>query len=58
MNTIYVQNLGEFIVKTNKGVGCGDTLIGTETINGNVYNLYMGYCGYMRFYAIKLENHI
>lgn len=56
MTVIHSQTLGDFILRTDKGIGCGDTLIGIETINGSIYNLYMSYCGYIQFYAIKQES--
>jgi hypothetical protein len=36
-----------------KGAGCGDTLLETVSINGKLYEIYLGYLGYPTFYAVE-----
>lgn len=51
MKTIKSKDFGTMRVKNNNA--CGDAFMGTETINGIIYNIYLGYCGYTQFYAIE-----
>ena len=40
-------------VRVRECNACGDVLMDTEIINGKEYNIYLGYCGYVNYYAVE-----
>ena len=50
-NTIKTNNYG--IIRIRECNACGDVLIDTQTINDKEYKIYLGYCGYVNYYAIE-----
>ena len=48
-----VKTNGYNIVKVRECNACGDVLMDTEVINGKEYNIYLGYCGYVNYYAVE-----
>ena len=48
-----IRTNGFNLVRVRKCQSCGDVLMATENINGKQYEIYLGYCGYTSFYAIK-----
>ena len=48
-----VKTNGYNIVKVRECNACGDVLMDTEVINGKEYTIYLGYCGYVNYYAVE-----
>ena len=48
-----VKTNGYNTVRVRKCNACGDVLMDTEVINGKEYNIYLGYCGYVSYYAVE-----
>lgn len=53
-NTINSKEFGSMFIKD--AYSCGDAKMNTEIINGVTYDIYLGYCGYVQFYAVKRED--
>ena len=53
-----VKTNGYNTVRERECNACGDVLMDTEVINGKEYNIYLGYCGYVSYYAVekKIKN--
>lgn len=52
MKTIKTNNYSTLIIKNTMSVG--DILLDTETIENIQYNIYVGFCGYCIYYAVKV----
>ena len=53
-----IRTNGFNVVRIRKCQSCGDVLMTTENINGKEYEIYLGYCGYTSFYAVKKNKKI
>lgn len=51
MKTLKSNEYG--LMRIKEGSACGDAFMTTEIINGTPYNIYLGYCGYIQFYAVE-----
>lgn len=51
MNIIKSQNFGLMYIKKN--YSCGDTFIQQEKINNKIFNIYLGFDGYLKYYAVE-----
>lgn len=52
MKTIKTNNYSTLIIKNTMSVG--DILLDTETIENIQYNIYVSFCGYCIYYAVKV----
>ena len=50
---LIVKTNGYNVVRVRECNACGDVLMDTEVINGKEYNIYLGYCGYVSYYAVE-----
>jgi hypothetical protein len=50
---LIVKTNGYNTVRVRECNACGDVLMDTEVINGKEYNIYLGYCGYVNYYAVE-----
>ena len=48
-----VKTNGYNTVRVREGMSCGDVFMDTEIINGKEYDIYLGYCGYVNYYAVE-----
>lgn len=53
-----VKTNGYNTVRVRECNACGDVLMDTEIINGKEYNIYLGYCGYVSYYAVEKNKKI
>lgn len=51
MRTIKTE--GYNVIRIRDCQSCGDIFMDTETIDNVQYNIYLGFCGYCTYYAVK-----